>query len=147
MNISEKAAHLKGLLEGMDYDLKTKEGKLFAAIADLLEDIAVSVADLEDEAAVLGDYIEEIDEDLGEVEREVFEIDEDYEDDGCECDCGCDCCDDDDCVELTCPACGEAIYIECDDIEDADNIECPSCNKVLNVVKGEEDNSEEDSAE
>lgn len=141
MNISEKAAHLKGLMEGMDYDLLSKEGKLFAAIADLLEDISLSVSDLEDESAVLNEYIEEVDEDLGEAERFIYDIDDDYED------YDCDCCDDDDCIELTCPNCGEKIYIGCDEIEDTDTIECPSCNKVLNVIQGEEDDTEEEEPE
>ena len=35
MNISEKAAYLKGLISGMEYDVNTKEGKLFAGIIDL----------------------------------------------------------------------------------------------------------------
>ncbi|PKM62933.1 MAG: hypothetical protein CVU97_02855 [Firmicutes bacterium HGW-Firmicutes-21] len=141
MNISEKSAHLKGLMEGMDYDLTTKEGKLFAAIADLLEDIALSVIDLEDEAAVLGDYIEEIDEDLGEVERVVYDVDDDdYDDDECDCDC---CCEDGDCLELTCPACGELLYLDYDEFEDKDTVECPSCGKVLSVIKDDEDETEE----
>lgn len=152
MNISEKAAHLKGLMEGMEYDLTTKEGKLFAAITDLLEDISLTICDLEDETGVLGDYIEELDEDLGEVERSVYDLDDDDDyycdddnsgdDDDNECDCCCD--DDEECIELTCPACGKKIYIEDNEIDDMDSIKCPSCNKVLNVVKGEEDDSEED---
>lgn len=40
MTITEKAARLKGLIEGMEYDVNTKEGKLFAAIIDLLEDLS-----------------------------------------------------------------------------------------------------------
>ena len=38
MNISEKAAYLKGLISGMEYDVNSREGKLFAGIIDLLED-------------------------------------------------------------------------------------------------------------
>lgn len=154
MNVSEKAAHLKGLMEGMEYDLTTKEGKLFAAIADLLEDIALSVCDIEDETAILNDYIEELDEDLGEVERVVYDVDDDddydEDDDDCcydddECDCGCE--DDDDCIELTCPSCGEVIYIDSEEIEEMETIKCPSCNKVLSIVKGDEDESEEETKE
>ncbi len=142
MNISEKAAHLKGLMEGMEYDKTTKEGKLFTAIADLLEDISLSVQDLEDETAVLGDYIDELDEDLGEVERLVYDIDEDFDD---EDECECDCCCDEDCLELTCPACGETIFFDWDDIEDAETVECPSCSKVLTVSRDEdEDQTEEE---
>lgn len=137
MTITEKAARLKGLIEGMEYDVNTKEGKLFAAIIDLLEDLSLSVSDLEDETAALRDYIEEIDEDLGDVERDIYETD-----DSC---CDDDECDDDECVELTCPACGKKICIDCEDIEDADTIECPSCKKLLNVIKeDEEDESEEE---
>ncbi|MBQ7048376.1 MAG: hypothetical protein IJN86_05450, partial [Clostridia bacterium] len=88
MNISEKAAYLKGLMEGMKIDDSTNEGKLFKAIADLLEDISLSVLDLEDGQSYLEEYIDELDADLGEVERDVYEC----EDDDCDC---CDCCDDD----------------------------------------------------
>ena len=100
MNISEKAAYLKGLISGMEYDVNTKEGKLFAGIIDLLEDISLSVLDLEDETATLGEYVEELDHDLGELEEDCY---------------NCDCCEDDDCdccgdfEELKCPACGESI--------------------------------------
>ncbi|HBR32421.1 MAG TPA: zinc ribbon domain-containing protein [Clostridiales bacterium] len=154
MNVSEKAAHLKGLMEGMEYDLNTKEGKLFAAIADLLEDLALTVCDIEDDTAMINDYIEELDEDLGEVERIVYDIyddedyDEDYdedddEDDECCCDDeDCDCCDE--VIELTCPNCGEIISIDSDEIDEIDTVECPSCDKVLSVVKGDEDETEDD---
>jgi hypothetical protein len=142
MTITEKAAHLKGLIEGMEYDLNTKEGKLFAAIIDLLEDISISVSDLEDEAAALRDYIEELDEDLGSVESDIYETD----DDCCCDDDDCDCCDDD-CVELTCPACGKEICFDCEEIEDVDTIECPFCKKTLNVIKGEEVDEDEDDSE
>ena len=53
MNLTEKVAYLKGLMDGMEIDLETKEGKLFAAIADVLEDLALSVSDLDDDFAGL----------------------------------------------------------------------------------------------
>ena len=130
MNVSEKAAYLKGLIEGMNYDKDSNEGKLFAGILDLLEDLAMSVHDLEDENAMLNDYIEEIDEDLGEVEKDFYEC----EDDECDCDDCCDCCDDDCCEELECPACGEKIYIDSEEIDHMDKVVCPSCNAELDIV-------------
>ena len=147
MTVSEKASYLKGLLDGMNYDQNSNEGKLFAAILDLLEDLALSVQDLEDETAMLNDYIEEIDEDLGEVEKDFYEC----EDDDCDCDCDCDCddcdcdcddcdcdCDCEDCVEeLECPACGEMIYIDSEEIEHMEKVICPSCNAELDVVCNE----------
>ena len=96
MTVSEKASYLKGLLEGMNYDKNSNEGKLFAAILDLLEDLALSVQDLEDEAALLNDYIEEIDEDLGEVEKDFYECEDD-----CDCIDFCDCDECEECEEIT----------------------------------------------
>ncbi|MDD4124947.1 MAG: hypothetical protein PHW77_04385 [Eubacteriales bacterium] len=98
MNVAEKAAYIKGLMEGMKFNTETDEGKLIKNIVDLLEDLSLSVQDLEDETATLGDYIDEIDQDLGEVEEEVFgyPVDRDYDECDCECE-DCDCDDDCDC--------------------------------------------------
>ena len=139
MGITEKVAYRKGLAEGLGLDADSKEGKLFAAIADLLEDISLAVSDLEDETAAMRDYIDELDTDLAEVETEVYGLDD------CDCDCDCDCCcDDDDIVELECPACGEEICIEEEELEDCEQLECPACGKMLNVVCEECDEDEED---
>ena len=64
MNISEKATYIKGLLDGMNFDKNTNEGRLFYAIADLLEDISASVLDLDDEQEMTNNYLDELDEDL-----------------------------------------------------------------------------------
>lgn len=133
MNISEKAAYLKGLINGMEYDAASKEGKLFAGIIDLLEDLAASVQDLEDETATLGDYVEELDEDLGALEEECY---------GCDC-CGddddeCNCCGDFD--EIKCPACGETIYVDTDALPDNNTIVCPACNSEIEL---EDDDADE----
>ena len=84
MDILEKCAYIKGLAEGLGIDSSKPEGKVLNAIIDLLSDITETIADMDDEVATLGDYIEEIDHDLGDVETYVYE---------CEDDCGCGCCD------------------------------------------------------
>ena len=43
MEISEKVAYLKGLAEGLNLDTDSKEGKLIAAIIDVLDDIALEL--------------------------------------------------------------------------------------------------------
>ena len=136
MTVSEKAAYLKGLMAGMKISENSDEGKLFAAISDLLEDLSLAVSDLEEEVATMRDYIDELDTDLAEVETEVYGIDD------CDCDC-CDCCDDD-IVELECPACGEEICIEEEELEDCEQIECPACGKMLNVVCEDCEEEEDD---
>ena len=39
MTISEKSAYLKGLMDGMKLDTESNEGKMIAAIVDLLADV------------------------------------------------------------------------------------------------------------
>ena len=41
MEITEKVAYLKGLAEGMELDTEKKEGKLLAAIIDVLDDLSL----------------------------------------------------------------------------------------------------------
>ena len=72
MTITEKVAYLKGLMEGLELDASSKEGKVLKAVVDVLDDMALSVTDIEDDLAELSDQVDEIDEDLSEVEDEVF---------------------------------------------------------------------------
>ena len=48
MTLSERAAYLKGLKEGLKLNTETSEGKLLNEIIEMLEDVALSVNDLED---------------------------------------------------------------------------------------------------
>ena len=70
MTLTEKAAYLKGLSEGLQPDESKPEGKLIAKMLDLLTDMADSIRDLEDECKELRAYAEELDDDLAE-EMEV----------------------------------------------------------------------------
>ena len=121
MELNEKVAYLKGLMEGMNYDVNTNEGKLFKLIADILEDVAVSTADLEDSTETLSEYVEEIDEDLGAVEEIIYDEDE--------CDCEDD---DDDFIEVECPNCGETVYFD-EDI-DPEHVVCPACGEEFSCI-------------
>ena len=47
MSISEKVAYLEGLAEGLALDTETKEGKLLAAIVDVLGEIAEELEEIE----------------------------------------------------------------------------------------------------
>lgn len=126
MTTSEKVAYLKGLLEGMELDASSKEGKLFSKIVEILEEIASDCEDLQAQADDLQDYCDELDSDLGDVEEYLLdeaEADEDDDDDDDD--------EDDDFdfgesfIEATCPACGEKIYF--DDSIDPEDVICPSC--------------------
>ena len=140
MTIKEKVAYLQGLLSGLELDESSKEVKVIKAIVDVLNDMAMIVTYTEDELVELNDRIDEIDEDLGEVEEEVFG--------DCECDCDddCDCCDDDDTFyEVTCPTCGKEICLT-ESILDEGGIECPSCGEALEFDFDDGDDDSGDSS-
>ena len=78
MTISEKVAYLKGLAEGLDLDTaKSKEGKLIAAIIDVLDDMSEKFVDLEDELCDVEDGLDAVSDDLCEVEEALYELEDD----------------------------------------------------------------------
>ena len=129
MTISEKVAYLKGLAEGLDLDtVKSKEGKLISVMIGILEELAMSVEDLEDNALNLGEEIDTLSDDLADVEEVVF--DEDEEDDY-----------DDDWFEVECPSCGADILVDDEALADGE-VECPSCGARYAMELTDEDEEE-----
>jgi DNA-directed RNA polymerase subunit RPC12/RpoP len=128
MTLSERTAYLKGLMEGMELDTETKEGKLFKAIIETLDDMALTVTDLEDVVDAVCDELDSIEEDLDAIEDYLLdeEEDEDEEDeDEDEYDF-----DDEVIYEVKCPSCGTVIDLD-EEMLDAGAIECPDCGEEL----------------
>ena len=129
MTLTEKVAYIRGLMEGMDVDKESKEMKIISAVVDLLDDMALSVCDLEDSQAELEEYVEELDEDLGALEEDIYEDECDGDCDCCDCDCDCD----GDFFEIVCPSCGETIYFDEDMLDNPDGLICPNCNEPIEI--------------
>ena len=49
MTIGEKVSYLKGLIEGLDIDKGKKESKIILAMVDIIEDLALTVDDIEED--------------------------------------------------------------------------------------------------
>lgn len=123
MEITEKVAYLKGLAEGLALDTEnSKEGKLIAAIIDILDDMALEIEDMKDTQQELGDGLDAVSEDLEDVENLVYDDedeDEEQEDD-----------EDEECYATTCPNCEETIYFD-DSVLDEGEVICPNCGEKL----------------
>ena len=127
MTISEKVAYLKGLAEGLAIDTeKSKEGKLINVIIGILEEIGMSIEDLEENTVALGEEIDSISDDLSGLEEAVYEDD-----------CCCDDEDDEDSFEVDCPNCKEPLEITDEDLE-AGYIQCPSCKEKFAIDLSDE---------
>ena len=146
MNLTEKVAYIKGLTDGLKLDDNKDEVKVLKAITDLLEDLALTVADLEDAADETTELLDVLDEDLGAVEEVVYGSD--CEDCGCGCeDDDCDCYDDDeDLYEVTCPTCGDTICVN-EEMLDEGAIACPNCGENLEFDFGPDLDTEEEPVE
>ena len=127
MGISEKIAYLKGLMEGMNVDTESNEGKLFAAVVDVLDEIALEVEDLTDEVMELGDGLDVISDDLSDVEDIVYDEWDDDDDDDDEED---EEDEEEECYATTCPECEEEVYFDESVLEDGEVI-CPNCGEKL----------------
>lgn len=124
MTVTEKVAYLKGLAEGLALDESKPETKIIKAMMDVLDELALTVSDLEDGMDLISEQLDAVDEDLDELESFVYE-----ELDDCCCD---DCCDDEEeeYYDVECPSCGEVICVDRDILEEG-SINCPKCNELL----------------
>ena len=117
MTISEKVAYLKGLAEGLDLDTeKSKEGKLISVMIGILEEVGLSLEDMEENALNLGEEIDALSDDLADVESIVYDEEEDDEDE-----------DEEDGFEVECPNCDEPLFIGDDELAEG-VVVCPNCN-------------------
>lgn len=145
MEILERVAYLKGLAEGMELNTDKKEGKLLAAIIDVLDDIALELEDIKDEQTELADGLDAVSDDLEDVEDVVFgDFDDDDDDDEYYED---DLDEDEECYATTCPTCEETIYFD-ESILDDGEVVCPNCGEKLEFDLGSlEEETEEGSDE
>ena len=128
MTISEKSAYLKGLMDGLKLDTEKAEGKMIAAIVDLLQDLTENVTDMEYVVDCISDELDSIEEDLDEIEDYLLDEDEDDfdEDEDDDFDFG----DDEVIYEITCPTCGEVINLDEDMLAEGAT-KCPKCGEDL----------------
>ena len=152
MTITEKAAYLKGLMDGLQLDTEKAEGKMISAIVDLLGDVTKRLNDVEETTIAISDELDEIEEDLDAIEDYILDEDEDEEDwDDEEWDEedededwdeeGFDFGDEDSIIyEVEC-ACGERIAFDEETLE-AGSMTCPNCGELLEFSL-EEDEDEE----
>ena len=139
MTLSEKSAYLKGLMDGLKLNTESDEGKMIAAIVDLLGDLTRKVTDIEDTTIAISDELDEIEEDLDAIEDFIMDEEayDEYEDEvedwneNDEYEEGFDFGDDDSTIyEVVCPVCDEIVNFDEETLEKG-SIVCPDCGEVL----------------
>ena len=154
MTISEKSAYLKGLMDGMKLNTESDEGKMIAAIVDLLGDVTKKVVDIEDTTIAISDELDEIEEDLDAIEDYILDEEDDYdedddddwsydEDEDEDSEEGFDFGDEETTVyEVQC-ACGNIIDFD-EDVLESGSIVCDKCGETLEFsFEDDEDEGDE----
>lgn len=121
-DLKTRVAYLQGLSAGLEVSAENKEGKLLHGIIELLDEFADSVGSLEEAQEQMEEYLDSIDEDLLQLEDEIYESDDMDA-----------CCDE--FIEVDCPGCGETVCFDADIVDDDDIVEvtCPNCDQVVYV--------------
>ena len=151
MTISEKSAYLKGLMDGLNLNTESDEGKMIAAIVDLLGDVTKKLTAVEDTTIAISDELDEIEEDLDAIEDFILDEEDDYDDFDDEDEDyddydedeeydeeGFDFGDEDSIIyEVKC-ACGEVINFDEEVLEQGSMI-CPNCGETLEFTTEDEE--------
>ena len=134
MKLTEKIAYMKGLLDGMELDGSTKEGKAILQMAEVMEEMGVYIDDLQSQVDELTELCDLLDKDLGEVETDLYcDDDDDFGDDDDDED------DEDEDFEIgrVLPADYDDYAYEDDDEEEFDEVQyvvnCPSCDETVSL--------------
>ncbi|MBP0979594.1 MAG: hypothetical protein J6C55_03000 [Oscillospiraceae bacterium] len=126
MDILKKSAYIKGLMEGLNVDDSTNEGKILCKVVELLDGICEEICDVREDIESVWEVVDEIDEDLRSLEQDVFD---DCDDD---CDCGFS-----DFFCVRCPKCGKEHYVRYSDLTEKEleegKIKCPECKVEIDI--------------
>ena len=149
MTISEKAAYLKGLMDGLKLDTEKAEGQMIAAIVDLLGDVTTTLSNVQETTIAISDELDEIEEDLDAIEDYILSEDEDdfdfdeeddydFDDEDDDYEEGFDYGDEETTIyEVEC-ACGHIVDFDEETLEKG-SMECPNCGELLEFVVEEDD--------
>ena len=123
--LTDRISYLQGLAEGMKLNPDKDSHKLIRGILEVLGEVGQSFEALAEAHGELSDYVESIDEDLADLEADLYDDEDedlaDEEDDG-----GFEST-----IEYECPHCGAVINIDPDDVDFDEESLCPECGKDL----------------
>lgn len=118
MTVLERVEYLKGLFEGLEIDTGKKEGKLYKGMLETMEELAQSVADLQEQNNELLDEMDDIYEELSAITEDF--LDEEEEELG----------EDEALYQVICPTCGEVTYLDEEMLAEG-STSCAACGEEL----------------
>lgn len=112
-NIEKSIVYLRGLIDGCGYEEDTSEGKVFCAIADVLDTMVQEMNVI----STRGKYCEDMIDEILDDEFDEFELDDEF--------------DEDDFVEIECPNCHDVVFFDNQTYNENDDLICPNCSEHI----------------
>ena len=132
MDLNARAAYIRGMMNGMEFDAASKEGKVIAAMMDLLEQMAAVVTDHDDALDQVYDELETLDEDMDDLISFLAGDEGDGEDD-----------EEDAVYEVTCPNCKTVSTVDEETLLNSELV-CSNCGAAFDVeLEGEDADSDD----
>lgn len=135
MDLNAKAAYIRGLMNGMEFDPNSKNGRIIAAMMDLLEEMAATVTEHDNALDQVYDELETLDQDLDDVVADLYGDDEEEDEEEGE-----------DLYEVTCPNCGAVSTVDEETLLDQESeLVCPNCGAAFDIeLEGTEEEAPEE---
>ena len=128
--LRERIAYLQGLAEGLELKQDTGEGRILGEILAIMSEMVDELEQLSEDHQELEEYVNAVDESLGELGEDYYNDEEFLED------------EEDEFIEVDCPECGEKVYFE-EDVLDEDGtvieITCPNCGTIVFSTEEDDD--------
>ena len=115
--LTDKISYLQGLAEGMKLNPDKDSHRLIQGILDVLGEVGDSFEALAESHGELADYVESIDQDLADLEAEIYDDEDDEELDSV--------------LTYECPHCHKEVELDPDELDLEEDHPCPNCGKEL----------------
>ncbi|MBR2854079.1 MAG: zinc ribbon domain-containing protein [Clostridia bacterium] len=123
--LTDRISYLRGLAEGMKLNPEKDSHRLILGILEVLGEVGDSFEALAEDHGELAEYVEAIDEDLADLEANLYDDEDESlakeQEDG----------EFEDMIEYECPHCGAKIEIDPDKVDFDEDALCPECGKEL----------------
>ncbi len=134
--LTDKISYLQGLAEGMKLNPEKDSHRLIQGILEVLGEVGESFEALAEAQGELSDYVESIDEDLADLEANLYDdaeetSDDDFDDEDSEEDEGEDEETTDGSLLYECPHCKTTVELDPDELDLEEDHPCPNCGKEL----------------